>query len=183
MALARIYTARDSLEAGFVCALLEQEGIHATTLGEQLTALRGAVPFGETTAPAVWVPQEVAESARQIVANALHEAKLARGRGDYWVCSGCGETVSAAMGTCWNCLTDRGEAPTDATIESPLQEDFECIECGYNLRGLMPDGRCPECGEKIESSLLEASHFTKPRGRRSWIVWAILIFLLLMLLF
>ncbi len=28
----------------------------------------------------------------------------------------------------------------------PLDEDTACRGCGYNLRGLLTDGRCPECG-------------------------------------
>lgn len=34
-----------------------------------------------------------------------------------------------------------------------IAEDRPCIHCGYNLRGLAPDGRCPECGEPISGSL------------------------------
>lgn len=30
-----------------------------------------------------------------------------------------------------------------------LQIDLECTECSYNLRGLKPSGRCPECGTRI----------------------------------
>ena len=33
----------------------------------------------------------------------------------------------------------------------PRRIDFDvaCDHCGYNLRGLMEDDRCPECGERI----------------------------------
>ncbi|NLF31381.1 MAG: hypothetical protein GX591_10925 [Planctomycetes bacterium] len=31
--------------------------------------------------------------------------------------------------------------------------DLPCIACGYNLRGLTSDGRCPECGAAIDGSL------------------------------
>lgn len=31
--------------------------------------------------------------------------------------------------------------------------DLNCIGCGYNLRGLSADGRCPECGEPVETTL------------------------------
>jgi hypothetical protein len=30
--------------------------------------------------------------------------------------------------------------------------DIACVSCGYNLRGLSPDGRCPECGTAIGRS-------------------------------
>jgi len=31
--------------------------------------------------------------------------------------------------------------------------DLPCLNCGYNLRGLTEDGRCPECGTPVERSL------------------------------
>ncbi|UCC31092.1 MAG: hypothetical protein JSU86_02210 [Phycisphaerales bacterium] len=40
-----------------------------------------------------------------------------------------------------------------ATDEADLPEDLLCIHCGYNLRGLSPGGRCPECGTPIGQSL------------------------------
>ncbi|MFG0251970.1 MAG: hypothetical protein ACF8NJ_03755 [Phycisphaerales bacterium JB038] len=33
------------------------------------------------------------------------------------------------------------------------REDVFCRQCGYNLRGLTPEGKCPECGTPIERSL------------------------------
>lgn len=30
--------------------------------------------------------------------------------------------------------------------------DVLCVQCGYNLRGLVPTGRCPECGTAIAES-------------------------------
>jgi DNA-directed RNA polymerase subunit RPC12/RpoP len=40
-------------------------------------------------------------------------------------------------------------------------DDVRCDRCGYRLRGLRPDGRCPECGLAIRASI-EAR---KPRRR------------------
>ncbi len=34
-----------------------------------------------------------------------------------------------------------------------IDRDVACASCGYNLRGLAPDGRCPECGAPIANSL------------------------------
>lgn len=33
-----------------------------------------------------------------------------------------------------------------------LDQDLPCLRCGYNLRGLAPDGSCPECGTAIGRS-------------------------------
>jgi uncharacterized repeat protein (TIGR04138 family) len=34
--------------------------------------------------------------------------------------------------------------------------DLPCVECGYNLRGLASDGRCPECGADVADSIAES---------------------------
>ncbi len=39
-----------------------------------------------------------------------------------------------------------------APIPTPLVHDILCIGCGYNLRGLEPSGRCPECGLSVADS-------------------------------
>lgn len=31
--------------------------------------------------------------------------------------------------------------------------DLPCVVCGYNLRGLTPGGRCPECGSPVDRSV------------------------------
>ena len=36
---------------------------------------------------------------------------------------------------------------------SVIEVDTECIHCGYNLRGLTNEGRCPECGSPVDDSL------------------------------
>ncbi|HVS71670.1 MAG TPA: hypothetical protein VHQ47_10490 [Phycisphaerae bacterium] len=38
-----------------------------------------------------------------------------------------------------------------------LTHDVPCRACGYNLRGLSTDGRCPECGQGIGRSLVSDS--------------------------
>lgn len=34
-----------------------------------------------------------------------------------------------------------------------IREDIFCITCRYNVRGLDPHGRCPECGTSIANSM------------------------------
>ena len=36
---------------------------------------------------------------------------------------------------------------------SALDDNLPCLRCGYNLRTLATDGRCPECSAPIASSL------------------------------
>lgn len=34
-----------------------------------------------------------------------------------------------------------------------LDLDLACVECGYNLRGLEPETKCPECGRAVRATL------------------------------
>lgn len=40
------------------------------------------------------------------------------------------------------------------TVARVLEEDTPCRRCGYNLRGLLPTGLCPECGTAIAHSII-----------------------------
>jgi serine/threonine protein kinase len=42
--------------------------------------------------------------------------------------------------------------------------DLDCAQCGYNLRGLHPSGRCPECGGEIKESFFEDRLVLADRG-------------------
>lgn len=42
---------------------------------------------------------------------------------------------------------------TECGVEPPLDPTLPCVGCRYDLRGLPPDGNCPECGLSIERSL------------------------------
>src|SRR5688500_20183649 len=44
----------------------------------------------------------------------------------------------------------QGYAPAP---EGPIGNDLPCRKCGYNLRGLTPAMRCPECGTAVGYSL------------------------------
>jgi hypothetical protein len=51
-------------------------------------------------------------------------------------------------------VTDPDNQPDVA--EQPLAHDLRCA-CGYNLRGLRPLGRCPECGAAVIVSLVASA--------------------------
>src|SRR5450755_628139 len=38
-----------------------------------------------------------------------------------------------------------------------IDRDLLCRGCGYNLRGLLPTGSCPECATEIAVSLIPSS--------------------------
>lgn len=40
----------------------------------------------------------------------------------------------------------------DSTLTS-VNDNRSCVHCGYNLRGLPLDGKCPECGKAVRHSL------------------------------
>ncbi len=45
------------------------------------------------------------------------------------------------------------QANPTTSASATVDDDRACARCGYNLRGLSPDGRCPECGALVARSL------------------------------
>jgi len=91
-------------------------------------------------------------------------------------------------------MTPPPVVPTIATIAPPgapvvaldaagrIAIDITCRKCGYNLRGLLPDGRCPECGTAVGRSLHgDLLRFSDPEwvqklaSGMNWIVASIVI--------
>ena len=73
-----------------------------------------------------------------------------------------------------------------------IERDTDCIHCGYNLRGLGDDGRCPECGDAVAATLAAERRRGAPADTRwlkrmreaGWctvIAWIISLSLLLLL--
>jgi hypothetical protein len=55
------------------------------------------------------------------------------------------------------------EGETDSAVVWPQFEfDLKCEKCGYNLRGLTPPGRCPECGRDLLRSYAAWYRRTQP---------------------
>lgn len=60
--------------------------------------------------------------------------------------------------------------------EGRIAEDCPCVQCRYNLRGLPPHGKCPECGFRVRPSVLARSQPGLARRgvrriERNYFVW------------
>ena len=54
-------------------------------------------------------------------------------------------------------------AARPTSVPAPaLAEDVPCVGCGYNLRGLDPSGRCPECGMSLHISIVRHRKRRRP---------------------
>ena len=81
---------------------------------------------------------------------------------------------------------DRAATTTGATGGGDeLADNTPCVRCGYNLRGLRSDGRCPECGLLVLATLRNESVLSQSDVRwvealwhgvtfvtASWALWA-----------
>lgn len=62
-------------------------------------------------------------------------------------------------------------------VQHELTDDINCIDCGYNLRGLDPVGRCPECNAEVSRSLHgDLLRFANPRWLTRVILGVLLFF-------
>jgi hypothetical protein len=64
----KVYVAQSPAEAHLVRGRLENEGIPAVVLGEDVYAIRGGVPLDSSTLPTVWVRDEDFERAWELLA-------------------------------------------------------------------------------------------------------------------
>lgn len=58
-------------------------------------------------------------------------------------------------------IVSREAAQAPLTSSGVIDGDLPCVECGYNLRALMYDHRCPECGRSIAESIAEYGNAQK----------------------
>ena len=74
-------------------------------------------------------------------------------------------------------LVSRSVDMTLLDEELRVAADVQCDRCGYNLRTLSVDARCPECNKPVEASLREpllahasASHL-RILHAGAWLIW------------
>ncbi len=100
------YVAADLSEAEEIQAILHNEGVQASIVGEPLQGLRGGpLPTGWNTSPRIRVSSADYQRGREIIATwelDRRTPKPARSLGD-WTCSHCGEKVPGDFDVCWNC--------------------------------------------------------------------------------
>ncbi len=72
----------------------------------------------------------------------------------------------------------KGSPPVGLDSEGRVAQDVPCRTCKYNLRGLSPEGRCPECGSavgwSIHSDLLCYSNPVWVRHLAAGTLWIII---------
>jgi hypothetical protein len=163
MALKQVYSSRDAMEAHLLRDLLQDQGISAVVEGELLASAAGVAAIGITANPRVCVNEGDVARAEPLVKEFEQRAarEFPRESGPPWICPRCRETVEAQFTDCWNCQTPRprdGQPPEPADVgpaDPTLDVDVACRRCEYDLRGLTPMHRCPECGLPVLYSLLD----------------------------
>lgn len=95
----KVYSATTPPEAHIICGLLKTHRIACEVRGEGIFGLQGEVPFGEDSAPYVWLLDvEKEEAARALI---LHHNRDVPGPD--WCCTSCGEHNESQFALCWQC--------------------------------------------------------------------------------
>lgn len=109
--IVEVYSAADLAEAALLRDLLEDAGIRARIVGDQLQGAVGMLPPGEETAPKLWVFHADEGRARDLLGEYERRHNAPHPDDDTpaatWECPTCGEEVEADFELCWNCQTPR----------------------------------------------------------------------------
>jgi Putative prokaryotic signal transducing protein len=111
-----VYTGRDEMDAHFVKGLLQQEGIEASVVGENLLNAVGTLPISDKSLPCVYVNEPDEERASLIVRDYQQvdrvnaEEAVEDAPRPTWKCANCGEAVEEQFSECWNCGHARPES-------------------------------------------------------------------------
>lgn len=104
MTWSRVLVADSPLHAGLARITLEAVGLTVQLRQMELWGVAVEVLYSEGAAPSVWVPEEQAEQALDLLQK--HREKLladATSEQPDWVCAGCQERNGSNFGSCWQC--------------------------------------------------------------------------------
>jgi len=100
-----LHTAQDYMMVGHLEAVLQAHDIHCLVKNRFLTGGAGELPPTDVW-PQLWVADEDADRAREIIAGVLAEDEPPR---TPWRCPRCGELIEGQFAECWNCRTSAPE--------------------------------------------------------------------------
>ena len=107
----RVLTSHDPMLAGYLRAILEENGIGCIVKNEYLLGGVGELPPTECW-PELWVVEDGHEARARAI---IEEAREAGTKGEPWRCPACGEWIEPEFGACWRCAGEPPEAPDDPT--------------------------------------------------------------------
>jgi len=100
----RVLVADSPLHAGLARITLEAEGLTVQLRQMELWGVAVEVLYSEGAAPSVWVPEEQAEQARELLQK--HREKLladCTSEQPDWFCANCQERNGSNFDSCWKC--------------------------------------------------------------------------------
>jgi predicted RNA-binding Zn-ribbon protein involved in translation (DUF1610 family) len=158
MKLVPVYSARDTAQAHLLANVLKSNGVEAQVSGEALSTIAGYLPAAQAQ---VCVSETDQQQALPIVERFVRSGAVFTPKSSAsWKCPQCGEVMEPQFTDCWNCQTPRPDNEDAAAVHVPrptpdpqITFDLLCLSCRYNLRALSVDGRCPECGCPIFTSV------------------------------
>lgn len=104
-----VYYASDIVDAHLARQFLEQNGIPAHVTGDMLSQAGGELPLGLSTAPAVWVSDEDADAAREML-NRFEDERESLDLQPDWICPNCANENPGHFDSCWSCEQERPPA-------------------------------------------------------------------------
>ncbi|NLS11303.1 DUF2007 domain-containing protein [Vibrio sp. SM6] len=97
----KLYIASTPPEAHILCDWLKAEQIDCEVRGEGIFSLQGELPFGDVSAPYVWLLKpEQAIKAHNLLAQWASESSEQQKN---WRCASCGEENERQFALCWHC--------------------------------------------------------------------------------
>lgn len=101
-----VYSAANIQEAHIIKAVLEEAGIEARVVGDQLQGAVGELP-AVNIAPRVWVNTESFDQARKIIEDHQASSQSSVTPANDWNCAKCGESNGPSFEFCWSCESAR----------------------------------------------------------------------------